>query len=338
MATKFQSTVSTGELSPEQYIMLSRHAFEMLGWQSSITSRNTIEAFTKSSFASQDQQVNITVNGNEALIESKCIHGEFYDMGRNRKNVTELTEMIESIKEGYVLEELQSEFEEFEKGAVAEAEEFYQRVEKGELTASEKMSLGVGGHKVTWTLIAICVAVFALMVISGVSFMSPNAWEIFLWGGNLREATIGGQWWRLLTCMFVHIGIVHLLFNMYALYTVGLYLEPLMGRWKMLGVYIITGLLASIASIWWHDNTVSAGASGAIFGLYGVFLALLTTKLIDKAMRQALLQSIAIFVGFNLLYGLKGNVDNAAHIGGLLSGIVFGYLFYFTSKKSTTTI
>ena len=77
-----------------------------------------------------------------------------------------------------------------------------------------------------------------------------------------------------------------------------------------------------------HENTISAGASGAIFGMYGVFLAMLTTNLIEKSRRKALLSSIAVFVGYNLLNGLKGGIDNSAHIGGLISGVAIGYSFY----------
>jgi len=177
-------------------------------------------------------------------------------------------------------------------------------------------------------LIDISVVVFVLMVVSGVHFMEPTGEDLVAWGGNWRGATLAGEWWRLLTCCFVHIGIVHLLFNMYALLMVGIHLEPLLGRSRVLGLYVITGVFASVASLWWHDNTVSAGASGAIFGLYGVFLALLTTDLLHKEVRQQLLSSIGIFVVYNLVYGLQGGVDNAAHIGGLVSGVVMGFAIY----------
>ena len=83
-----------------------------------------------------------------------------------------------------------------------------------------------------------------------------------------------------------------------------------------------------------HEMTLSAGASGAIFGMYGVFLAMLTTNLIEKSTRKPLLTSIAIFVGYNLMYGMKGGIDNAAHIGGLVSGIIIGYSFYPGLTKS----
>ena len=79
----------------------------------------------------------------------------------------------------------------------------------------------------------------------------------------------------MLTCCFVHIGLFHLLFNMYALLFIGMALEPGMGKWKFATAYLLTGILASLASTAWHNNTVSAGASGAIFGMFGVYIALL---------------------------------------------------------------
>ncbi|HJW18224.1 MAG TPA: rhomboid family intramembrane serine protease, partial [Flavisolibacter sp.] len=122
--------------------------------------------------------------------------------------------------------------------------------------------------------------------------------------------------------------------NMYALLMIGNYLEPMLGRLRFTVAYVCTGIFASITSLWWHQEPiVSAGASGAIFGLYGLFLALLTTNLIPHAARKALLQSIGIFVLYNITYGLRSQaVDNSAHIGGLLSGLAIGYLYFFTIK------
>jgi len=102
--------------------------------------------------------------------------------------------------------------------------------------------------------------------------------------------------------------------NMYALLYISLLLEPHLGRTRFLTVYLLTGLTASLASLWWHNLTISAGASGAIFGMYGVFLSMHTTNLIEKSARKALLTSIAVFVGYNILNGLKPNsgIDNAA--------------------------
>jgi rhomboid protease GluP len=174
------------------------------------------------------------------------------------------------------------------------------------------------------------------MIATGVDFMSPTGEQLVTWGANFRPSTLAGEWWRLLTCCFIHIGVLHLLMNMYALLYIGLLLEPRLGSIRFLTAYLVTGIAASTASLWWHPLTVSAGASGAIFGMYGVFLAMLTTNLIEKSTRKALLSSIAIFVGYNLLYGMKGGIDNAAHIGGLVSGLLAGYAFLPSLKNPSS--
>jgi len=126
---------------------------------------------------------------------------------------------------------------------------------------------------------------------------------------------------------------MHVLSNMYGLLFVGIFLEPILGKTKFLATYLLTGLLASIASIWWYDATISVGASGAIFGLYGLFLAFMLTKVFPKEFGKTFLLSTVIFVGYNLLMGLVGGIDNAAHVGGLLSGFVVGLILYPTIEK-----
>ena len=172
------------------------------------------------------------------------------------------------------------------------------------------------------------------MAISGVDIFEPTSESMINWGANYRPLTQDGQLWRLVTCCFLHIGIIHLLFNMYALLYIGLLLEPLLGKLRFAAAYLLTGITASVVSLWWHDDaSISAGASGAIFGMYGVFLAMLTTNLIDKSARKAFLTSIVFFVGYNLLNGLKGGIDNSAHIGGLVCGLAIGYAYYNTLNK-----
>jgi rhomboid protease GluP len=116
---------------------------------------------------------------------------------------------------------------------------------------------------------------------------------------------------------------------MYGLLFVSIFLEPVLGRAKFIIAYFLCGLLASLASIWWHPATLSVGASGAIFGLYGVLTALLTTNKADANSKKGLLINNAIFIGINLIIGFTGGIDNAAHIGGLLAGFIIGYIMYF---------
>ena len=174
--------------------------------------------------------------------------------------------------------------------------------------------------------------VYLLMVICGVGFISFGSQELLNWGGNFRPYVLDGEWWRLLTSMFLHGGLMHVLINCFSLIFIGMFLEPLLGKVKFLACYLVTGIIASLSSIYWYEETVSIGASGAIFGITGVFLAFSLFKYIHTRIGGGLLIVLLIFIGFNLLSGLTGGVDNAAHIGGLLSGFVIGLFLGLFSK------
>ncbi len=189
------------------------------------------------------------------------------------------------------------------------------------------------GYFITPIIIYLNILIFMIMVFAGLGFISFKGQDLLAWGANYRPSTTNGEWWRLLTSTFLHGGLMHLVANMYGLLFVGIFLEPLLGKTKYLTAYLLTGILASCASLWWYDATVSVGASGAIFGLYGLFLALLLTKIFPPDFGKAFLTSTLIFIGYNLLMGLTGGIDNAAHIGGLLSGFVVGLILYPTLKK-----
>jgi rhomboid protease GluP len=190
-------------------------------------------------------------------------------------------------------------------------------------------------YYITPILVNINIIVFLIMVISGLGFMQFEGKDLLLWGANFKPSTINGQWWRLLTATFLHGGIIHLASNMFGLLFIGALLEPVLGKTKFLLLYLLTGLLASLASIWWFDATVSVGASGAIFGLYGVFLALLLKEVFPKEFSTVFMTSTLIFIAYNLLMGLTGGIDNAAHIGGLLSGFIIGLVLSPIVKKKS---
>jgi rhomboid protease GluP len=172
------------------------------------------------------------------------------------------------------------------------------------------------------------IAVFTAMVVSGVSFMSPTGADLVRWGANYTALTRAGEPWRLLTACFLHFGIIHIAVNMMSLRYLGMQIEPLLGSWRFVVAYLATGLTGSLASLWWHDVAVSAGASGAIFGIEGVLLGLVMTNLFTDQTRGALLKSTLSVVGVNLLIGFGIGADNAAHIGGLLGGLVAAMAFY----------
>lgn len=194
------------------------------------------------------------------------------------------------------------------------------------------------GFYITPILINLNLVVFIAMVIAGFGFFSFKGEDLLNWGANYRPVTTNGQWWRLLTNTFMHGGLMHILANMYGLLFVGIFLEPLLGKKKYLLIYLTTGILASVASIWWYDATVSVGASGAIFGLYGFFLAILLLKVFPPDFGKAFLTSILVFLGFNLLMGFTGGIDNAAHIGGLVSGFVIGLFMAKQLKQQVKSL
>ncbi len=190
-------------------------------------------------------------------------------------------------------------------------------------------------------LIDFCLLVFGLMVASGVSASDPTGRELVRWGSNVSGLTLHGQPWRLLSCLFVHAGLSHLLLNMFSLWLLGLLVEDRVGPLRLLLVYLACGVVGSLASLWWHtDGINSVGASGAVFGLYGLLLVLLVSKklVLDKSDRRAMLGLVLYLVFSNLLSGLTGNIDNAAHLGGLATGLfVAGPLALVGLRKAVSS-
>lgn len=180
---------------------------------------------------------------------------------------------------------------------------------------------------VTPTLITLNVAVWLLNLLTGMSPMSPSAQELAVWGGNFRPLTIE-QPWRLLSAMFLHGGIVHLGFNMWALWNTGRLAERFYGNTQLALIYLVAGLAGSMASLFFAARTgVSVGASGAIFGVVGCLLAALSTKAdkLPPELAKSMRSSMLTFVAFSLVLGFTaGFIDNAAHIGGLAGGYLMG--------------
>lgn len=179
---------------------------------------------------------------------------------------------------------------------------------------------------VTTALVGINLALFLVMLVSGVSPTEPTTQQLLKWGANWGPLSLGTQPWRMLTSNYVHIGVIHIFFNMWCLWNLGNLAERVFDRWTYMLVYTATGLAGSVVSLWWHPLIVGAGASGAIFGLAGALIAALYLgKLpIPKEAMRSTLKSLLIFAGYNLLYGLRPGTDNSAHLGGLLSGLALG--------------
>lgn len=184
---------------------------------------------------------------------------------------------------------------------------------------------------VTNVIIALNVAVFVVMGFLGAGwFQTESLMPYILYGANNGAATTDGEWWRLLTSMFMHYGLLHLALNMWALYQTGHFMERVLGRASFTLMYLASGIVSGFTSILWHgDQSWSAGASGAVFGVYGAILGFMLRERqgLPKFVVQSLTRSTLMFAGYNIFFGLsiKG-IDNAAHAGGFGGGIVFGFL------------
>ena len=178
----------------------------------------------------------------------------------------------------------------------------------------------------TTLLIGISSAVFASMVAKGVSAVVPSSEQLLHWGANFGPYTLGGQYWRLITSAFVHVGFLHLAVNMVSLWILGRMVEKILGAPITCGLYLVTSVGAALLTLSWDPMRVSAGASGAIFGLDGVLVSVLyygKLGLPPEFVRRALGWVVKIAL-INLFYGLAGNIDNMAHLGGLVTGLLAG--------------
>lgn len=190
---------------------------------------------------------------------------------------------------------------------------------------------------VTTALMALNFLVFIAMAVRGASLTEPTPAQLIQWGADFVPLTLGGQWWRIFTCMFVHVGLIHIATNMWCLWSIGPLAERVFGRWTYILIYIYTGVSASLLSLasgslfflQGRPLVPSAGASGAIFGVAGALIpAFYFGKLpFPPQAVKATVRSLVIFAIINLAIGAEiPGIDNAGHIGGLILGLILGAL------------
>lgn len=325
------------DLSNTQILILALEASQKLEWNIEGIALREVIFYVPMDMRSQGEEVTFTIeegNSGEISVRSQCASVQLVDYGKNRKNIQKLQETMEEIKSTLTPEELAQKANELEEDLTRPLTEEERRLQ----AESEKESSFIHffiprkGFIATPVLIDINILVFILMAATGAGILEPSTLVLLNWGADFGPLTLTGDWWRAVTCNFVHIGAFHLLMNMYAFIYIGIWLEHLIGTRRMFVSYLLTGLCSAVFSLYMHAETISAGASGSIFGLYGIFLAFLLFHRIERSQRKALLTSILIFVGYNLIYGIRAGVDNAAHISGLLSGFLLGFIYVFGER------
>src|SRR5436853_2340390 len=189
----------------------------------------------------------------------------------------------------------------------------------------------------TYVFFALNIVVFVLMALAG---GSTNQLTLMAFGVKSNPEIAQGQWWRFVTPIFIHIGMLHLLFNSYALWIVGPQVEKLYGSARFVILYVLTGVAGVFGSYMFHPYAVSAGASGAIFGLFGVLLVfgIRYRSSIPPFFKRAVGTGVLPVIAINLVIGftLSSMVDNAAHVGGLIAGAVLAAIVPFQRPGAET--
>lgn len=193
-----------------------------------------------------------------------------------------------------------------------------------------RFHLKLSPPRLTYFFIALNLAAFVLMIWVGWSrYGILNGFEsidvLVLLGAKVNQLIVLGEWWRLFTAMFLHVGILHLLFNVYAIFAIGPMVEGYYGSLRFAIIYLLGGLTGSLASFAFSPS-ISAGASGAVFALAAaVAVYFFRYRENFGARGRAILQNMVVVLGANLVFGLVSQgIDNWGHVGGMVGGLLLG--------------
>ncbi len=244
--------------------------------------------------------------------------------------------------------------------AVAASRQTIAELEAREVARRERHQTALWNYPATYALIGINLAVYLVMFshgpvpamihagsFTGVLTAQFSAETLRQFGATASDQIQAGQWWRLVTGTFVHVTLLHILLNMWCLWNLGLFGEPLLGRRGLVAVYLLTGTAGMLLSYTWSLLAVQpglvAGASGAVFGIAGILMVLLSNRGLKVPWEELrkLRQQVILFAGINLVLGMAPNliamgaseqvsgylphIDNSAHLGGFLSGLLLGW-------------
>ena len=190
-------------------------------------------------------------------------------------------------------------------------------------------------YPITLALVVMCIGVFALQLFFGVNPTNPTNQALIAWGANFLPFSLGEAPWRLVTSLFLHIGFMHLLFNMFALYYFGQVAERMFGAVNFLALFLLSGVGGNLLNNYLGLHSVMAGeppiiSAGASGGIMGIGMALLVTALTKTSFNNFALnfRSLLIVMAINLSYGfLVGGIDNASHVGGAIVGGLLGLVY-----------
>ena len=340
----------------DKYLIVAQQAIKNLGWSLSHLSESGLIAYTKISFQSYSEEISVRIHGDFAVIKSECVGIQmlFNDYGKNEANLAKFFHEFEYVE--FHLKDIWEERLAQYHQQIADQDKNY--FEQAPLATKDKIKnflylfFPQKGYTVTPVLVllnafyylaTIAISIFLMRNFIAAKGNSVDYYTIQMeakkmalsFGVNHRNMVLDGQYWRLISYQFIHASLSHLFFNMYALVYLGLMIENKLGWKKFLYVYLLSGVCGGLISLTFHQETIMMGASGAIMGLYGAFIALLLNKSYEKNATRALLISTLFVSAIVLINGSMGKrVDNAAHIGGFLSGFILCYLLTFKVEKT----
>ncbi|WP_316824322.1 rhomboid family intramembrane serine protease [Pedobacter miscanthi] len=347
---KIEKYIPLAGFPADKYLIVAKQAVENIGWSLSHISETGLIAYTPISFQSYSEEISIRIHGNFAVVKSECVGIQmlFNDYGKNNLNLEKFFHEFEYVEFHLkdVWEESLHKFHQF----IATQDDHY--FEKAPLATKNKIKnvlfllFPQKGYTVTPILVLLNIFYYIALIFFTIVYLRYNfvrSGSIYdprfveelkgmtlNFGVNQRNLVLGGEYWRLITYQFIHGSKSHLFFNMYALVYLGLMIENKLGWKKYLFIYLVSGICGGLVSLIFHQEGMMMGASGAIMGLYGAFIALLITKSFEQKATRALLVSTLIVSLLVLINGAFGKrVDNAAHIGGFISGFIFAYLLTY---------
>ncbi|WP_412467165.1 rhomboid family intramembrane serine protease [Pedobacter sp. KLB.chiD] len=352
---KIEKFIPLADFPADKYLIVAKQAIENLGWALSHVSETGLIAYTPISFQSYSEEVSIRIHGNFAVVKSECVGIQmlFNDYGKNDLNLEKFFHEFEYV-EFHLKDVWEEHLQKFHKFIATQDDHYF---EKAPLATKNKIKnvlfllFPQKGYTVTPIIVVLNTLYYIAIVLLSIVFMAYLSLKtghvsqedylseikrlVLNFGVNQRNLVLGGQYWRLITYQFIHGSVSHLFFNMYALVYLGLMIENKLGWKKYLFIYLMSGVCGGLVSLIFHQEGVMMGASGAIMGLYGAFIALLITKSFEPKATKALLVStliVSLLVVINGAFGKR--VDNAAHIGGFVSGFILTYLLAYEPDKA----
>ncbi len=357
---KKEKYIPLSDFPADKYLIIVRQAIENLGWKLSHVSESGIIAYTPLSFQSYSEEISVRIQSNFAVVKSECVGIQllFNDYGKNEANLEKLFHEFE-----YVQYHLQEQWDEqvktFHEYVALQDDEYFEKAplavknkiknvfylffpRKGYVVAPILLLLNIFLF-IAWIVFIVAVPIYFGFKGLTQEVLTQKIIDAQLFGSLNRKLVLEGDYWRLISYQFLHASFRHLFFNMYAFVYLGLMIENKIGWKNFLLIYILSGICGGLNSIAFHENIYTIGASGAIMGLFGAMMALLINQFFEKVANKALLVSTVFILVIMLINGsISPMVDNACHLGGLISGFVITYILVFDHrwnlKKVSPTI